>query len=291
MVRVLSVLVAAASASGLVPSASFNSSAEGALCNPCFQIGGQGINSLLNYILNVGVVGGCGSLCAAALPAGGAVVVACELVCADVGIKAFVAALEKVDLDPIYFCEEVHACPMAPDDAYLELVNAAANPVVVRHGDDIQMGLELKVTNDTGVGQFGISIDGPGTATPFSQSFFLKKGIPAGEQMLSVTLTLEDGEDEQGFPKTFEQGDYSFTFHVCQGECGSSHPHSKDFGVMSGTFTINGTAPAPPPQECFSQFDEDSCTSTKDFVGKPCQWCDDFFTCQDSVMPCNGIQI
>merc|ERR1719327_701130 len=109
------------------------------LCNPCFQIGGQGINQLLNIILNEGVVGGCGSLCAAAIPAGGAAAVGCELVCSAVGAKAFIAAIEKVDLDPIYFCEVVHACPVAPDDAYLELIQASANPVVVRQGDDIQM--------------------------------------------------------------------------------------------------------------------------------------------------------
>merc|ERR1712151_1340766 len=75
------------------------------LCNPCFQIGGQGINQLLNVILNEGVIGGCGSLCAAAIPAGGAAAVGCELVCAAVGVKEFVKAIEKVDLDPIYLCE------------------------------------------------------------------------------------------------------------------------------------------------------------------------------------------
>ena len=291
MARFLATLVIAASASNLVPSSSFGTEAEGALCNPCFQLGGSGINALLNYILNVGVVGGCGSLCAAALPAGGAVALACELVCIDVGIKEFIAAIEKADLDPIYFCEVVHACPAAPDDAYLELVDTAALPAIVRHGDDIKMAVELNVTNDTGVGEFGITIDGPGTATPLSQSFFLKKGIPAGEQMLSVTLTLQDGEDEQGFPKTFEQGLYNFTFHVCQGECGSSHPHSKDFGVIAGSFNVNGSAPAPPPADCFSQMDERSCTSTKDIMGEPCQWCEDFFMCQDSMMPCNGVQV
>lgn len=263
------------------------------LCNPCFQIGGQGINALLNYLLNAGVVGGCGSLCAAALPAGGAAAVGCELVCSAVGVKAFIAAINKVDLDPIYFCEVLHACAPAPDDAYLEIVQVAAQPAIVAHGDDIQMGLEMNVTNDTGVGEFSISIDGPGTATPLSQSFFLKDGIPRGEQMLSVKLTLEDGQDEQGFPTTFEPGLYNFSFHVCQGECGSSHPHSKDFGRMTGTFNMTGASPSPGPSpsptpapDCFSQMDERSCESTKDITGEACQWCEDFFSCQDSIMPC-----
>jgi len=115
----------------------------------------------------------------------------------------------------------------------------AANPTIVHHGDDVQMAVELNVTNATGVGEFRLAVDGPGSATPISQSFFLKDGIPAGEQAISVKLTVQDGQDQQGFPKTFEQGVYNFTFHVCQGECGSSHPHSKDFGNLTGTFTLN----------------------------------------------------
>lgn len=291
-------MLAVASAMDLSVDASFALDAKGdnssvSLCNPCFQIGGQGINSLLNYILNAGVIGGCGSLCAAALPAGGAAAVGCELVCGAVGVKAFVAAIDKVDLDPIYFCEVLHACPAAPDDAYLELVQVAAQPAIVAHGDDIQMGLELNVTNDTGVGEFSISIDGPGSATPLSQSFFLKDGIPHGEQMLSIKLTLQDGKDQQGLPATFEPGLYNFSFHVCQGECGSSHPHSKDFGRMMGTFNMTGASPGPGPSpspapDCFSQMDERSCEGTTDVTGEACQWCEDFFTCQDSIMPCMG---
>merc|ERR1712032_1017158 len=277
--------------SQIVAHGTFGMESEVSLCNPCFQIGGQGINQLLNYILNVGVVGGCGTLCAAAIPAGGAAAVGCELVCAAVGVKAFVAAIEKVDLDPIYLCEVLHACPPAPDDAYLELIQVAAQPAVVAHGDDIQLGLELNVTNDTGVGEFSISIDGPGSATPLSQSFFLKDGIPHGEQMLSVKLTLQDGQDEQGFPQTFEPGLYNFSFHVCQGECGSSHPHSKDFGRITGTFNMTAASPSPgpaptPAPDCMSQMDERSCESTKDITGEACQWCEDFFSCQDSIMPC-----
>jgi len=296
MARLAASVFAVASAVEMSVESSFPLEAVGSnssvsLCNPCFQIGGQGINQLLNYILNAGVIGGCGSLCAAAIPAGGAAAIGCELVCSAVGVKAFIAAIDKVDLDPIYFCEVLHACPAAPDDGYLELVQAAAQPSVVAHGDDIQMAVELNVTNDTGVGEFSISIDGPGSATPLSQSFFLKEGIPHGEQMLSVKLTLQDGKDQQGFPTTFEPGLYNFSFHVCQGECGSSHPHSKDFGRVMGTFNMTGAAPGPSPSptpapDCMSQMDEKSCESTSDITGEACQWCEDFFTCQDSVMPC-----
>jgi len=237
MVRALPVLFAAATATDLVSHTSFGLESDVSLCSPCFQIGGQGINAMLNYLLNVGVVGGCQELCAQ-VPEGGGKQTACNLVCGAVGIKTFIAAIDKADLDPIYLCEAVHACPAAPDDAYVELVDIAASPEAVIKGNDIKMAVELNVTNATGVGEFRLAVDGPGSATPLSQSFFLEKGVPEGEQMIAVTLSVKDGQDDQGMPKTFEAGVYNFTFHVCQGECGSSHPHSKDFGTRMGHFTV-----------------------------------------------------
>merc|ERR1712118_219721 len=154
-----------------------------------------------NYILNAGVIGGCNALCAGAIPAGGIAAIGCELVCSAVGVKAFIAAIDKVDLDPIYLCEALHACPAAPDDAYLELMEVAAAPDPVTKGDTVKMAIQVNVTNATGVGEFQINIDGPGSATPLGQSFFLETGIPAGVQMLEVSLPIQDGQDQQVSPR------------------------------------------------------------------------------------------
>lgn len=294
-------MLAAASANELVPRASFGlASPDVKLCSPCFNIGSQGINQLLNYILNAGVVGGCSSLCAAALPAGGLPAAGCELVCTAVGAKAFIAAVSKVDLDPIYLCEVLKACPAAPDDAYLELIQAAAAPDPVIKGDTVKMAIQMNVTNATGVGEFRINIDGPGSACPIGQGFFLETGIPAGMQMVEVSLPIQDGQDQQGFPKTFDGGKYNFTFHVCQGECASKHPHSKDFGTMTGYFHVNTTkptaAPGAPtttgtaPPSCGNQMDPDSCGKTTTPFGD-CQWCDTWFMCQDAMMPCDNVAV
>ena len=102
-----SVLVASALAS---PFSDFQvSHKEFSLCSPCVQIGEQGLNLLLNEILNAGVIGGCGKLCHA-LPQGISRT-GCDIVCAAVGIKTFIGILNKTDLDPIYYCEELKACP------------------------------------------------------------------------------------------------------------------------------------------------------------------------------------
>jgi len=292
MARIIgaSMVMSAAAASDLLMASSFDmtgKSPEVLPCNPCTQLSGQAINVLLNYILNVGVVGGCSKLCGN-LPNDK---LKCELVCGKVGIEAFTYAIEKADLDPIYMCELAGACDFPPDDAYLEYLEVGAQPAVVAHGADIQLAADLNVVNDTGVGEFSIYINGPGTATPLSQSFLLAKGIPHGEQALRVTLTLMDGKDEQGFPATFETGIYNYSFHVCQGSCGSNHPHSKDFGEMTGTFEMSGDLPpvtTPAPPSCFSAFDEYSCSAAQDFFGKQCLWCDLFMTCQESNIPCAG---
>lgn len=212
-----------------IPDASSN-----ALCSPCVQLGGQSLNILLNYILNAGVVGGCGKLCNNLQSKGART--ACDLVCGAVGIKAFITALNHTDLDPIYFCEILDACAAGPDDAAVELLSVTAQPPSIAKGDTIELALGINVLNATGVGQFGISVDGPVTS-PVSQRFLLDNGIPAGQQSLGVKLTVQD--DESGdFPVIWSPGTYEVTFEVCQGECHSKHPHSKFFGKKAGNFTV-----------------------------------------------------
>jgi hypothetical protein len=207
---------------------------ENALCSPCVQLGGQSLNALLNYILNAGVVEGCGKLCSHLKSKGAQT--ACDLVCGAVGIKAFIKALNKTDLDPIYFCEILHACPAGPDDAAVDLVGVTAQPSSISKGDTIELSLQLNVMNATGVGQFGISVDGPVT-TPVSQRFLLDKGVSVGQQNLGVKLTVKD-DDSGDFPVVWSPGTYKVTFEMCQGECRSKHPHSKFFGTKSSNFTL-----------------------------------------------------
>merc|ERR1719440_459049 len=105
---------------------------KSALCSPCVQLGGQSLNILLNEILDKGVLEGCGKLCSHLQS--NASRNACDLVCGIVGIKAFVRALNHTDLDPIYFCELLHACPAGPDDAAIKIVSVAAQPTSIAKG-------------------------------------------------------------------------------------------------------------------------------------------------------------
>jgi len=202
----------------------------------------QPLQLLVNYILNVGVVGGCGELCSQ-LPSGGGKQTACELVCGAVGIKTFIDVIDKADLDTVYACSALHACTPGDDDAAIDLLatNAAPNPVT--KGDTVEMQVALNVTHESGLGEFHIAVDGPVTQS-VSQGFRLMDGVPAGEQVLGVKLQIQDvhPEDPSQPPMIWHPGQYNFSFHVCQGECGSKHPHSVDFGAITGTFDLQETA-------------------------------------------------
>jgi len=227
-------------------------SPKSALCSPCVQLGGQGINILVNAILNAGVMGGCSKLCAHLKTAGSQKV--CDLACDVVGFKAFVKALNHTDLDPIYFCELIHACKAGADDAHVDLLSVKLNPATLS-SKDIQSGgsgvtiegvVTVNVTKETGVGQWTVDVHGPveGSQGPIGGSFILADGLKEGVQSLGVKLNIQNTDGDPtaqppSFPVVWNPGSYMFRAHMCQGECGSKHPHSIDFGLKSGNFTIS----------------------------------------------------
>eukprot|EP00746_Dinoflagellata_sp_MGD_P038665 gnl/MRDRNA2_/MRDRNA2_19300_c0_seq1.p1 gnl/MRDRNA2_/MRDRNA2_19300_c0~~gnl/MRDRNA2_/MRDRNA2_19300_c0_seq1.p1 ORF type:complete len:296 (+),score=59.17 gnl/MRDRNA2_/MRDRNA2_19300_c0_seq1:98-889(+) len=225
------------------------------LCSPCLQLGAQGINILLNAILNAGVIGGCGQLCGHLKSKGQQE--ACDLVCDVVGIKAFIKALNNTDLDPFYLCESIHACKAGPDDAHVDLMSVQLTPPSISD-QDIQPGAEgvtvegvlsFNVTKETGVGEFGVVILGPveGADGPVGGSFLLPDGLKEGMQNVGVKINIQDTlpdptKDPPSLPVIWNPGSYEFRFHLCQGECGSKHPHSIDFGRKASNFTISKSA-------------------------------------------------
>jgi hypothetical protein len=208
-------------------------------CNACVSLTGQGLSQLLNIILNAGVAGGCGKICGHLK---GAEATACDIVCMVVGVKEFAKAIEKCDLDPIYFCELTHLCAAGSDNATVAVLGAHADPATLPKGQTVQLGVDVSVSVPSGVGEFQIQVDGPVTQ-PVGQSFLLPAGLPAGNQTLGVKLTPKD-DNSGDFPVVWSPGTYNFTLQVCQGECGSKHPHTKVFGQASGTFQLTETKEA-----------------------------------------------
>lgn len=233
-----------------------NIKAESPLCSPCIQLGEQSLQILINAILNVGVMGGCGKLCGN-LPAGKQQT-ACNLICDAVGIKEFIKALNNTDLDPFYLCEELHACPAGPDDAHIELMSLDLSPTTMKRNDldpdfqgqgvDLTGTLSVNVSKASGPGEWSVEITGPvdGLDGPLGDSFLLPDGLKEGVQQLGVKVHIVDTDpdpsDPTKFPVTWMPGTYEFRAHMCQGECGSKHPHSKDFGKKVSNFTVTETS-------------------------------------------------
>mmetsp|Transcript_1734 Transcript_1734/g.3279 ORF Transcript_1734/g.3279 Transcript_1734/m.3279 type:complete len:236 (-) Transcript_1734:228-935(-) len=203
------------------------------VCNPCLQISEQGLNILVNEILNVGVIGSCSKLCSALKTKSGATV--CNLACDIVGIKEFIQILSKTDLDVFYFCELVHMCKAGPDDAAGSIVNIAATPASGPAGTKFNIELDFSVVNATGVGEIHVKVKGPGDSG--ASQGFPNTGFKAGNYR--TTLTLDTTPDESADPPVeWNTGLYDIQFDVCQGECYSKHPHSIVLDSKHGSFNI-----------------------------------------------------
>eukprot|EP00656_Telonema_subtile_P005940 TRINITY_DN12729_c0_g1_i4.p1 TRINITY_DN12729_c0_g1~~TRINITY_DN12729_c0_g1_i4.p1 ORF type:complete len:154 (-),score=41.44 TRINITY_DN12729_c0_g1_i4:212-673(-) len=147
-------------------------------------------------------------------------------------------ALNHTDLDPIYFCEELGACPKGNPLAKAEILDVAVSPAAGESGTKFEMELDFQVDNTTGVSEVRIHVDGP-VSSPVSQSF-LQKGFADGKFSVNVSLDTTSTDPSGSDPGVqWMPGQYTYGFELCQGECGSKHPGSIVFGTKSGNFTIN----------------------------------------------------
>ena len=205
------------------------------LCGTCVQLTGQAINTLLNYILNAGVVGGCSKVCSALKKKAEETV--CDLVCIVVGVEQFAKAIEKADLDPIYLCELLNICK--PDDNGAgTLDSVTVTPLSGNQGDKFTGQMDCTVTNHTGAGEFAFGISG-GVDMPSGAGSLYPELDPGSYQVKVDIDTTPTFDPDSGDGSQWVPGVYTLEAEFCMGECGSKHPHSKVFGDMSTNFTLN----------------------------------------------------
>lgn len=228
----------------------------------------QAIDQLLNIIVNVGVLGSCGALCSY-LPNKIEATV-CNLLCDYVGIDEFVKIVEKyvfalvtfawfsstlfscsrlrrstpthhrrcscvcfccrADLDPIYMCQLLKVCPI-DDNGAASITSVSVEPTQGAQGDTFTIIMNFEVTNHTGTGEIAVQVNPP-DAEPFGDAE-LNTGFAPGAYSVKFQLEAKPSEQEP-----FSPGHYGVEVALCNGECGSAHPHSKVFGIGRSNFTI-----------------------------------------------------
>jgi len=201
------------------------------LCPICVNFMDQALNALINIILNVGVIGSCGELCAY-LPNKIEATV-CDLLCDYVGIEEFIKIIDKEDPDSIAICEDmIPVCPIH-DDGAANITSVVVSPPSGPQGTTFDISMEFTVTNETGTGEIVIDVFPP-DAFPMGDGE-LNEGFKPGNYAVRFSLQANPSEQEP-----FTPGVYKVELAVCNGECGAEgiHPHSKLLSKYVSQFTI-----------------------------------------------------
>jgi hypothetical protein len=194
---------------------------EGLSCDVCIQFAVEGINILLNYILDNVIIGDCGSLCGSLSKLGKIEVDICDGLCDTLGVAEFVELLKKFsnDIDPIYFCQLVKMCLVEdcnspPCATVLEL---AVEPQYGTEESTFSVNATVQITQAIGAGmvrfEFGSSeetIESDGLVTEYN----------VGTYLFSLAMPAES------YYYTLTPGNWTVGVLICEGMCGSTFPNS-----------------------------------------------------------------
>jgi len=189
------------------------------------------LNKLLHdvTIANGGVIDSCNALCSQLNSSTEATI--CDLVCSAVGIEAFVDLIDAIDPDPIYICEECDLCPIN-DYVKGNFISASVTPTSGRQGAKFTISATFQLLNTTGTGEIVIEITPPDGSFPIDFGGLLI-AQPPGTYTERASFEADPDDDEP-----FSSGDYKVGIYICEGSCGSSHPHSYIITQGSTSFTI-----------------------------------------------------
>jgi len=209
------------------------------VCPTCIKVAEESINILLNLILDTGIIGTCGTLCQALAKKTSALLgTICDLVCDFVGIDEFIHLLERADLDPIWYCEIAKMCPVK-DDGDANITKFTILPTTGRKGTTFAIDFSYISVNGTGTGEIVVEIQTP-DKIPLGAGFLneAKKPGSYGER-ISVKAEPDPQCDPTQEPcEQWLPGVYNVTVQICNGECGSKHPHSAFYDTARGSFTL-----------------------------------------------------
>jgi hypothetical protein len=202
------------------------------LCGICLNLMSDAMKEIVEIILNGGVIGGCGDICSK-LPEHWEQV-ACDLICDIVGVDSFIHLIEKADLDPIYYCQLLKVCPIHDCKASVcaNITTLAISPQSGPQGTTFNFDIMFQVFDQTGTGEVAIGITPP-AGMPMGTGFLVAQGFQPQNYQERVQMQTQPSQQEP-----FSPGTYQVEAAVCEGQCGSGHPHSRVLAVKKGSFQI-----------------------------------------------------
>jgi len=224
---------------------------ELSLCSPCTQFVSQSFQQLINIILNSGVLGTCGALCGQLANPTEATI--CELGCAVVGIDAFMKLLDDIsgDIDPIYFCEVVHMCPIVNGGA-MNINSVTMSPDNAPQNTQFTMTIDYTVVNATGTTDIEVFITDGMTQAGASD---MNIGQTPGDYTYTVQFQAHSHNHVD-----FQPGNYTAEIDFCEGTCGSPYKHSGLYASGETDFVLTPN----PGHDDDDYFDDDTFGSDDD---------------------------
>ncbi|CAF0771713.1 unnamed protein product [Adineta steineri] len=210
------------------------------LCPECIEEAVEIINVILNIILDEGIIETCGELCGLLANKTGSKIIGdvCDVACEAFGLDEFVKALIKADLDPIWYCEMADLCPIN-DHGDAKFTNFQITPKTAPEGSTFVFDCSFTSVNGTGTGVINIVMIDPKNRTAANLYWFeARKPGTYPEKIGLQTLFELNCDPTQELCDGWEIGTYNVTAQVCNGECGSHHPHSSTYDTATGSFEI-----------------------------------------------------
>lgn len=198
-------------------------------CDACVDFFDEFLNTLLNAALQVGVAGTCEELCGFVPNSYGQVF--CDLVCLGVGLDEFITFLQDADLDPVYLCSELMACPRdhcGTGAGCTQITGVTVTPNSGKLRSTFTFNIKVKSLKSTGTGLTGVAINCP-MCNQQGQLFLatLNTGFAAGSTQ-SVLISLDTAEMDWDYPTGTPISAFAVS---CRYDCGDASS-TKQNGVI-----------------------------------------------------------
>jgi hypothetical protein len=195
----------------------------------CVDFFDEFLNTLLNAALQVGVAGTCEELCGFVPNSYGQVF--CDLVCLGVGLDEFITFLQDADLDPVYLCSELAACPRdhcGTGAGCTQITGVTVTPNSGKLRSTFTFNIKVKSLKSTGTGLTGVAINCP-MCNQQGQLFLatLNTGFAAGSTQ-SVLIALDTAEMDWDYPTGTPISAFAVS---CRYDCGDASS-TKQNGVI-----------------------------------------------------------